>query len=98
MLNYEEYKKTFNVDISLEEFKKLKAVSISDPDIELLTVVDPKTHQTMRFVPLKAAEWFKLKNQVVCSNCRHIEGAYKYKEYRFCPYCGARIIKTEAKR
>lgn len=45
---------------------------------------------------LKTATWIPRKDGAVCYCCRHIEGQYKYKQYRYCPWCGAKIIKEES--
>lgn len=56
--------------------------------------------EALRNVPTAAgqdtAEWIKLKSQVVCSKCRHVEGKYKHREYRFCPWCGRRMKGDES--
>lgn len=28
-----------------------------------------------------------------CSNCKHRAGKYKHRTYKFCPWCGAKIIQ-----
>ena len=30
-----------------------------------------------------------------CSNCRHRAGKYKHRSYKFCPWCGAKIVPKE---
>jgi len=30
-----------------------------------------------------------------CSNCHHRAGKYKHRTYRFCPWCGAKIVPKE---
>ena len=27
-----------------------------------------------------------------CSNCKHRAGKFKHKTYRYCPWCGARML------
>ena len=31
-----------------------------------------------------------------CSNCHHRAGKYKHRSYKFCPWCGARIVPKDA--
>lgn len=30
-----------------------------------------------------------------CSNCHHRAGKYKHRSYKFCPWCGAKIVPKE---
>lgn len=30
-----------------------------------------------------------------CSNCHHRAGKYKHRSYKFCPWCGARIVPKD---
>lgn len=30
-----------------------------------------------------------------CSNCHHRAGKYKHRTYRFCPWCGAKIVPND---
>jgi hypothetical protein len=64
----------------------------------IMTVVDEKTGEKKTYILRRTAEWLKLGNEVVCSSCWHSEGKYKYKEYKWCPYCGAKIIQTEGRQ
>jgi hypothetical protein len=58
-------------------------------------------------VPLIHAAWvntepglneFKRSNMcMACSNCKHRAGKYKYKTYRYCPWCGAKMDIPVAK-
>ena len=27
-----------------------------------------------------------------CSNCKHKAGKYKHKTYKYCPWCGAKMV------
>lgn len=98
MLKYVETQKTYDSDTKEGGIKELTPVRVSDPSLTIITVIDTETGEKVEFARRVPTEWLKLKTQVICSNCRHIEGMYKYKEYRFCPYCGAYIRRAEAKR
>ena len=80
--------------VSKEDLENMQAAA-SDPNVDTLMIVDKKTGETCLFKRLRTAEWLKLRNEVVCSSCWHSEGKYKYKDYKWCPYCGAKIIRTE---
>lgn len=80
--------------VSKEDIENMQTAA-SDPNVDALMIVDKKTGETHMFARLRTAEWLKLRNEVVCSSCWHSEGKYKYKDYKWCPYCGAKIIGKE---
>lgn len=82
--------------VSKEDIENMQTAA-SDPNVDALMIVDKKTGKTHLFARLRTAEWLKLGKEVVCSSCWHSEGKYKYKEYKYCPNCGAKIIGKEGR-
>lgn len=65
MLNLEEYNATFSVDLSKEEFERLKSIVLDDDnidDIQSIVAVKQRTLEKVEFVPVvrcKDCKWFE---------------------------------------
>lgn len=63
-----------------------KAVISTDEVRDVAFWVDTQPH-------LNDSSYKKDGMSYYCSNCHHRAGKYKHRTYRFCPWCGAKIVK-----
>lgn len=81
MLDFEEYKATFNCDLSKDDFEKImqKPVSPFSPDVESIMIVDRVTKEKREFVPV-----------VRCKDC-----SVPHNKYTGCPKLNGIIPKPD---
>lgn len=54
---------------------------------ELVPLIHAAWYDTEQGIP----EWKKINMNMACSNCNHRAGKHKYKTYKYCPWCGAKM-------
>lgn len=91
---------TFTAGSDKKRVEEAMVIRFTDPEkaiehIEGINVQDKDKLTNVPYFRAKPAAWIKLKNSMKCSACGYKDHGDQWREYRFCPACGAVFVKEE---